>query len=233
VILVCAATGTEAGACRRGIADSGAAGFEVLATGVGPERAAAALSRRLAIPGERPDLVVSAGFAGALTEGIEPLAWVTASAVHRCLDGRAVPVPLGEGMLRLADGATPCDVVSTDAVLSQALPGLGHPAAVDMESGALAAVAGAAGVRFAVLRMVTDTPGHPLAAVGRRLAAAFGARDLASRAAHGARAAVDAAQAPLATLAFLREGVRWRNLLRAGWRRHAGRGLPTTAASVG
>ena len=98
MILVCAATGTEADACRRGIADAMAPGIEVLTTGVGPARATAALAERLLAcgggsPAPRPALIVSSGFAGALTAGLAPLAWVTASSVHRL-----VGLPNGRGL---------------------------------------------------------------------------------------------------------------------------------------
>jgi adenosylhomocysteine nucleosidase len=234
VILVCAATGTEAAACRQGIADSGALGLAVLTTGVGPERAAAALARRLAdrTAGARPNLVVSSGFAGALTPGLEALDWITASAVHRLEDGRAVPVPLPPGLLRVARGAVSCRLVSAERVVAAAdggdVPALGAPAAVDMESAALAEVSAAAGIPFLVLRLVTDTPGRPLGAVARSLAAAMGARGAAERAVRGARAALDAAREPLATARFVRSGLLWRSRLRAGWREYARLGVPTS-----
>ncbi len=249
MILVCAATGTEAAACRRGIADAAVRGFEVLTTGVGPERAAGALTRWLATraggatPSQdpRPALVVSSGFAGALSSAVEPLAWITASSLHRLVDGRAdpradpravpriipriIPVELPRGLLRVAQGALPCHVISADHVLARGVPGLPDPAAVDMESTALAGVAGAAGLPFLVLRLVTDTPARPLAPLGRSLAAALAAHGIAGRAAHGARAALDAVRSPPRTLAFLREAMVWRDRLRAGWREHASRGV--------
>ncbi|HET9598672.1 MAG TPA: hypothetical protein VFP65_24065, partial [Anaeromyxobacteraceae bacterium] len=156
MILVCAATGTEAAACRRGIADAGAGDVEVMVTGVGPSRAATALGRRL---GERrPSLVVSSGFAGALGAGVEPLSWVTASALYR-LDGeRAARVVLPPGLLRVADGATPCHLVTAGRVVASAIDGVPPPVTVDMESSALAEAAAAADVPFAVLRLVTDVP---------------------------------------------------------------------------
>jgi hypothetical protein len=243
VILVCAATGTEAAACRRGIADAAARGIEVLTTGVGLERAADALTRWLATraggatPSQdpRPALVVSSGFAGALSSAVEPLTWITASSVHRLVDGRAdpravprvVPIELPRGLLRVAQGALACHVISADHVLARGVPGLPDPAAVDMESAALAGVAGAAGLPFLVLRLVTDTPTRPLAPLGRSLAAALAAHGIAGRAAHGARAALDAVRSPPRTLAFLREAMVWRDRLRAGWREHASRGVPS------
>ncbi len=239
MILVCAATGTEAGACRRGIADAGAQGIEVLATGVGPERAKSALAMRLGTgagrqaPSERrPSLVVSSGFAGALTAGIEPLSWITAAGLYRLVGSRAEPVALPRGLLRVAEGATACEVVSADRALAHDISGIGgRPAAVDMESAALAEVAAEAAIAFLVLRLVTDTPTRRLAPLGRRLADVLSARSVAGRAAHGARAALELARSPGGTVAFVRESLVWRDRLRVGWREHARRGVPTSPAA--
>jgi hypothetical protein len=231
VILVCAATGTEAAACRRGIADAAARGIEVLTTGVGPERATRALARWLEAKGpsdRRPTLVVSAGFAGALTPDVAPMAWVTAASVHRLVAGRAVASGLPRGLLRVAAGAQPCHFVSADHVVTGGVPGLAEPAAADMESAALADVAGAAGIPFSVLRLVTDTPARPLAPLAHSLAGALAARGILGRAAHGARATLAAVRSPAGALAFLRDGMTWSDRLRAGWREHASRGVPSS-----
>ncbi len=235
MILVCAATRTEAAACHRGIADAGAAGFEVLTTGVGPARARSALGRWLAGrpgAGQRPGLVVSSGFAGTLSPAVAPLQWVTASSVHRLEAGGAVAVAFPPGLLQVADGAVACHVVSCDDVVTGAVAhGFPQPAAVDMESAALAEVAAAAGIPFLVLRLVTDTPARPLAELGRRLAATLGAHGAARRAAHGVRAALEAARSPGETIAFVRESLGWRDRLRHGWRERARGGLRSSATA--
>lgn len=223
MILVCAATRTEAGACRAGIRAAGAGGYEVLTTGVGPARAAAALRRRLG-GGARPALVVSAGFAGALTDGLPPLAWVTASALFALEGGAAVPVPLPPGLLRRAAGAVACDVLTAGAVAGAAA-GLGPRAAADMESAALGAAAAGAGIPFAVLRLVTDTPARPLAPLGRLFADALAAPDLAARVRGGARVARELALAPLRSADFVRESLGWTAALRDGWRARAAGGI--------
>lgn len=229
MILVCAATRTEAAACRRGIGDAGARDVVVLATGVGPGRAAEALRRWLdeerARGGAAPSLLVSSGFAGALTPGLERLEWVTATAVHRVAGAVILPAALPRALLRVAHGATPCVAVSADAIVARPIPDLEGPVTVDMESAALAEVAGAAGIPFAVLRLVTDTPAYPLARVGRRLAATLAAPTAAHAAARGAGAVLEAVCSPGRSAAFLRDALQWRGALRARWCAHARRGL--------
>jgi hypothetical protein len=217
VILACAATGVEAAACRRGLADARARGVEVLRTGVGPAHAAAALSERLR-RGEAPSLVVSTGFAGALTDGIPLHALVTASALHRLGPAGAVPVPLPPGALRARAGALPCQVVTSDLVWVGDAPALGAPAAVDMESAALAEIAAAAGIPFEVLRVVTDTPGRPFPSFVRALGVTLSAGPARARVAAAVRAAVGAARRPGEAIAFARSSVAAARALRAAWR---------------
>ena len=175
MILACAASRTEAGACA-------VEGVEVLRTGVGPARAAAALTRRLA-RGPRPSLVVSSGFAGALSAHLPLHACITAGAVHRLEGGRAVPLALGPGALRMAQGLPRCALLSASVVTRATAPALPAPSVVDMESAALAEVAAAAGVPFAVLRIVTDTPAAPFPAfvTDSRRRAGGGAREGGAR----------------------------------------------------
>lgn len=220
-MLVCAATGTEARACRRGIDDAGAADCEVLRTGVGPERAAEALARRLHL-GPRPRLVVSSGFAGVLTAGLEQLSWVTARSVYLAAGGRAPePVAVPGELLRLAPGAAACAVITGGEVLAAGSVRLPGPLAADMESAGLARVAAAAGVAFSVLRLVTDTPALPLSPLGRGAAAVLGGSGVLERAAHAARVAAVAARDPAHAWEFVRESHGWCQRLRAGWRERA------------
>jgi hypothetical protein len=222
VILVCAATHVEAAACRRGLDDAGARGFEVLRTGVGPSRAAATLSARLR-HGAPPALVVSSGFAGALTAGIPLHAVVTAAGLHRLGPGGAVAVTLPPGALRVAPGALPCQVATADAVeLGGPLP-LPAPAAVDMESAALAEVAAAAGVQVEVLRVVTDTPAAPFPKFVRALGTSLGAGPPGARLAAALGAAAGAVSRPLAAIAFARSSLAAARALRAAWRERGGR----------
>ncbi|ABS28256.1 carotenoid biosynthesis protein [Anaeromyxobacter sp. Fw109-5] len=212
-VVVCAATRAEALACRRGIADSGALGVEVLRTGVGPARAGSALRVRLA-RAPRPRLVISSGFAGALSPDLAIGALVTARALHTLEGGRMAALELPPGLLRLAPAARPVEVVSAQGVLPALELSSG---AADMESAALARAAVEAGVPFTVLRLVTDTPAAPLPPLARSLAAAFAARGL-SRARHGLRAMAEAARRPVHTARFVRASVGWCRALRVAWR---------------
>jgi hypothetical protein len=216
LILVCAATGAEARACARGAASG--EGVEVLRTGVGPVRSGRALAARLGL-GPRPALVVSSGFAGALTEGLELLAWVTASEVLRLEGVRVVPVELPSRLLRVVPGARPCPFVSASEVRAPgaARPDLDGPAAVDMESAALAQVAGAAGIPFAVLRLVTDSPAAPLPEIGRIAAATLASLAPGERLRHGSRLAAGALADPRGALGFARASLGWCTRLREGW----------------
>ena len=213
---MCAATFAEAAACRRGIAAAGASGLEVLLTGVGPDRAAARLYARLA-RGPRPALVVSSGFAGALTPGLEMGALVTARALHRL----EAATPWRSRSRRGSCGSRPaparsssCSATHVPAAEPRGLPA---PAAVDMESAALALACAGAGVPFTVLRVVTDTPAAPLPPLARSIAAALAARGLA-RSAAVARAVALAVRRPVRTATFVRASLGWCRRLRGAWR---------------
>ncbi|BDG02225.1 phosphorylase family protein [Anaeromyxobacter oryzae] len=235
MILVCAPTRTEANACRRGLAGAGARDVEVLRTGVGPARAAAALRARLAA-GPRPALVVSSGFAGALTAGVPLHTLVTAASLHRLDARRAAPLPLPAGALRLAPDALACRVAAADAVVTGAPPLLAAPAAVDMESVALAEVAAAAGVPIAVLRLVTDTPDAPFPRFVRALGEALAADGAGARLSAAARAAAEIAREPVRAGAFVRSSLAAAAALRRAWLVRGTRGLaeaPAAAVAAG
>lgn len=219
-IVVCAATATEAGACRRGIDAARTRGLEVLRTGVGPARAAAALSRRLGEP-PRPALIVSSGFAGALSPGLARHSPATARAL---LDESGVALPLPPGQLWLAPGAAPCELIAASAVVraDERRARAGAAALVDMESLALARLADAAGIPFAVLRIVTDTPAAPFPPFVNRIGAALSAHRPRSRVAHAAGAISGALRSPGPALAFVRASLEARRALREAWRLRAG-----------
>lgn len=219
MILVCAATGAERRACAWGIAASGARGLVVLRTGVGLSRAGRTLAGQLS-RGERPSLVVSSGFAGSLSPGLEPLTWVTGLSVHRLAGGRSTPVELSGRLRCVTPGPVPCAVVSSDEVLASGLPPADLPGrvAVDMESAALAEVAAAAGIPFAVLRLVTDAPGAPLPPIGRAAGAVLASHAALERAELAVQLGAEVARDPAAALRFVRQSLGWCRRLREGWK---------------
>ena len=225
MILVCAATRPEFDACARGIRASGAvpAAFEMLLTGVGPVHAGKRLDERLE-RGERPSLIVSSGFAGALSKGIEIGSWVTATRVTERRDGTLVDV--GDVVLR--EGPEPalrCNVVSSEHLLeggaSPRDAGGGSALAVDMESSALARESGKRDTAFMVLRLVSDTPEQPLPGFLAPFAAAMAATGARSKFAHAARGIRRALVDPRGVARVVGDGRAWTRDLARGWERFA------------
>lgn len=123
-------------------------------TGMGPERAAAAMDLRMP---EAPSLVLSAGFAGSLSAELRPRDLVTDLSMAPAAMRAGAPRIAAAMRLRLHDGP----LASSGRVLSS--PGekrlFGEETgakAVDMESGALKAWAAARGCSFAAVRIVLD-----------------------------------------------------------------------------
>jgi hypothetical protein len=112
------------------------------------------------------------------------------------------------------------ELVSAPSVLAASARGLPAPAAVDMESAALAQVCAGAGVPLTIFRVVTDTPAAPLPPLARSIAAALSARGRA-RCAPAARAIALAVGQPGQTTTFVRASVGWCRRLRDAWREEA------------
>jgi hypothetical protein len=159
LILVCTATATETRACRRGL--RGASGFEVLPTGMGPERAERALANRLK-RGPRPDEIHSTGFAGSRVPRIEVGTWILATRLRGPgLAELALDSSSWKARLERAGIAHEC--VSLQSVERVAGAGAKLDSdTVDMESSALARVARKHGIPFHVLRLVSDSPALPI-----------------------------------------------------------------------
>jgi nucleoside phosphorylase len=219
-VLVCAATRSELGACARGIRASGApaAAFETLRIGVGPIHAAKSLGQRLA-NGERPNLVVSSGFVGALSAGVDVGTWVTATRVAEWRNGTIVDVA-EVALCRGPEPALRCSVVSS----GQLLQGGNSPRraddsllAADMESAALAREAAGRNIAFMVLRLVSDTPEHPLPGFLLPLTTAMAATSARSKFAHAALGVRGALVDPRGVARIVREGGAWIRELARGW----------------
>lgn len=169
-ILICAATRGEYRACKAGVTTGARETrdkkicYEVLQTGMGLKRAEHSLRNRLK-RGERPDLIVSSGLAGAFTSEFEIGAWVVGQSVY-CSDEsgvRVIDVRIFKPISGFATGGT---VVSSDQISfadrAKGLDRITAPIIVDMESAALAKVAAEFDIDFIVLRMISDNPTHPL-----------------------------------------------------------------------
>jgi hypothetical protein len=224
-VLVCAATRAEHGACKRGIAhalEKRTAEHEMLLTGVGPLRAARALAERLS-RGPLPDLVVSSGFAGALTGALPLASWITAVRLGEWEGGARIAVD-GVSLIDAFPDLVACEVLSASTLVSGSIPCSGaEPVAVDMESVSLAREAARRGVSFAVVRLVSDTPAQPLPAFLSPFTAALAATTTGKRArvalaAQGVRAALGD---PLSALRLVADGPLWLRRLEEGWRAFA------------
>jgi hypothetical protein len=217
-ILVCAATQPERDACNRGLLASGRPAHEMLMTGVGPVRAARSLARRLA-GGLMPELIVSSGFAGALSRSLRLSSWISGACIGE-FDGVTCRPVEGLALAEGPPGLVPCDVWSSSVALLGCAVDVSspRPVAVDMESAALARVAASRGVPFAVVRMISDTPAHPLPELLSPLAAALSSTSARARLTFAGRALRSAIVSPLQTLRLVREGRAWLRELEDGWR---------------
>jgi 4-hydroxy-3-methylbut-2-enyl diphosphate reductase len=160
-LTVCAPLGVEARALRRGLAGSNDQ-VEVIRTGYGPVRSAAAAAR---IAASAPGMLAVGGVGGALTSDLHVGDLVVASEVTDGATTVACPsAPLLAGELRRAGLSAVIGPIATTRHLVRAgehaeLAATGA-VAVDMESAPL--LAGAAGMPAVVVRAISDTPEHPV-----------------------------------------------------------------------
>ncbi|QYC45865.1 hypothetical protein Nocox_41620 [Nonomuraea coxensis DSM 45129] len=172
-LLICAALGVEAHAIRRGL-PAHLPDVRVVATGIGPRRAARAAAR---LAGEPVTPVAVVGFGGALDARLRPGDVLVADEVR--FRGRVHPCPWAALLAEeLARAGLPVEVgplLTVDHLVRGAerrrLAGQGAQA-VDMESGPLARAA--TDRPLAAVRVIVDTPRAPLlrpATLARGLAA--------------------------------------------------------------
>ena len=215
-ILICAASSAEARAVARGIKSSPhAAKFELLETGMGLLRARLALTERLG-SGPKPSLIVSAGLAGALGEGLPLDSWITTERVYLFEESGIEVYPT-----TAVPGVRSVFVVSSSEVVvaehDQQFPGIPEPAAVDMESASLAQVAAEHLIPFTVLRMISDTPDCPLPKFVTKFAAAMSARDISTQFRMGTQGTFSALRNPRDLVRLVKNSRRWSSLLMRGW----------------
>ena len=231
-IWVCAATRSESEGARLGVRRSGLEGwFEFLRTGMGPARAARSLIARLAAtePRNRPDKIISTGFAGSWSPALRVGEWIEALAICDESENPIEPVPESG----LAQPALLCSVGTIHAAPMRALlekiqgtSKIGLPVAVDMESFGLARIARESGIAFSVIRYVTDSADRPLPDFIRHTTRALApeAEDhVPDRMRAAANGALSLLRQPSDVAALLRDGFRWRRELIEGWARFAER----------
>lgn len=192
----------------------------MLLTGVGPFHAARALADRLA-GGRLPDLVVSSGFAGALSTELALSSWITGARVSEWNEAESVAIEVQGLDLVCAPGLAQCDVVSSSVLALPGAPmsGSSTPLAIDMESAALAREARRRGVRFAVARLISDTPAQPLPAFMAPFAAALAAPGTEARLRAAGRGLRAAAGDPRGVVRFVGQSSTWLRALEGGWSR--------------
>lgn len=164
LILLCAATGFESGACQRAIRSEGLENqFEVLRTGVGKKQARLKLRERLKDPlKKKPTLIISSGFAGGRNAQFEVGRWILGTQViaeggedFEC-DSQLSEIIKRSGLSISLGRVFSIDFIAGEEPLTRASE------AVDMESYALAEVAFHYKIPFIILRMVSDTPQYPI-----------------------------------------------------------------------
>ena len=129
------------------------AGAFAVCAGIGP--AAAAAAARAGIAQERPEGVISTGFAGALEPGLEVGNLVRPDTILDARNGRSYETGQGKGTLLSAD-----HVLGSDEKLKFAAHH--HAQAVDMEAAAVAGIAKQHGVAFMAVKAISDEIGFPV-----------------------------------------------------------------------
>jgi nucleoside phosphorylase len=162
--------------------------------------------------GPPPARVVSTGFAGALSGGVPLGAWISAHALFEWRDGTlsalASVSPLVEAPKTFE--CLPCDVVSTTRLVGRDSPlrrlESSRPLVADMESAALAREAAARAIAFSVLRLISDTPDHPLPEFLEPFTAAMAGADARARVLFTARGVGSALTDPLGVARLVSTG---------------------------
>jgi nucleoside phosphorylase len=202
MILLCAATSIEARACRAGTSNA-AQPIEVLKTGMGLKNAEDALRIRLqnGASQPRPSLIVSTGFAGSWSPRYRVGDWVVGKTV--AYENRWAPLDLNPAREILPSQET----LPRGDFRTLLEPAIGNAEVlVDMESFSWAKVAHEFQIPFLILRMISDSPSHPLPKTIQHLATgSFG------------RGMMSLPSEPRALMKFVARGARLPGLLKQGW----------------
>ncbi|HRK02045.1 MAG TPA: hypothetical protein PLH57_05220 [Oligoflexia bacterium] len=207
-ILICAATTTEYNAVQRALRKTGAIHkFNLLRTGMGARAAQAALLNELSNHARTPDLVISTGFAGGLSEKFEIGSWV--------YDASTNSVRPPNSWIEIL-GAVPVLVRNAEKVVH---PGsnMNLSEAVDMESATLSKICSDRKIPFAVLRLISDNPRAPLPTFVGDWMELSNAETLTAKSAMFVTAFTRTIRQPLRVWGLVRNARRWRRDLHAGW----------------
>ena len=176
MILICAATTTEAKACLAGLAlAKNGHSFGVLQTGMGRAAARRSLQNYLK-ENAKPNLVISTGFAGSLNENAQVGSWVCGVSLRHGFSPSEVACTVLPPSVRavMADNCAFGRVRAVDLVVTEHIDET-HNAdeAVDMESYGLFEVCRAHEIGFSILRLISDTPSDPLPAAIKTFSSMF------------------------------------------------------------
>jgi nucleoside phosphorylase len=217
--LICSATNIEAHACREGILSSGNH-LEVLQTGVGFRHAKNSLTSYLK-KNKKPSLLVSTGFAGALSRDIPIHSWVTATKIlkdHSELDPR--------GLVRAPSFAIKSALITTphltrqDGKSEQLVKSIGTPLAVDMESAVLYEICLEHEIPFMALRLITDTPDCPLPAFISTWTEVLSQDGFSNKFSLGLKGLQQTFSDVGGVFRLVGSGSRWPEMLKTGWATH-------------
>ncbi len=220
VILVCAATSVEARACRKGVDQARAsARYEILQTGMGLEKARAALENRLLDSGRpRVSLVISTGFAGSWTRSLSAGAWISGASIESHLAEQRFDLGLGLNSF----SASLARVISISQACSEGEAGVfvdsDLPIAVDLESSSLAEVCRDRGIPFQILRLISDSPDAPLPRCIGCFASVFTAPSAREKFRSLLQGLSLVIAEPLSLARFIARGTKLPSLLSQGWK---------------
>lgn len=133
----------------------------MVCSGIGSEAARRATEAVIQL--YQPQLVISAGFAGALEAGLQVGQALTPRHVIDAADGSRADLGAGEGVL--VTFSTVADVEQKDRLATAF-----GAHAVDMEAAAVARAAGARGVKFLACKVISDTSGSGLPPLAKFIA---------------------------------------------------------------